>query len=179
MHQLLELFALSPGHEEEQFKDRRFKKKKWSFFSGLKQHGYLVNKNLKTLNDLQGPEVCFYTILWAAVIGKKTSTTSQKHGGEYLTSVRPLVVVKLEPLTNEKRSQGLLGILDPNALKIVTNLLSRCYCSVLRLEIKVTYTEVECLSVLRSQWTHHGRVASSWKVPSQRTNSQQESNFPS
>lgn len=54
MLQLLERFALSRGHEEEQFKDIRLVKKKRFFFSGLKQLGTFFNNNLKTLNDLQG-----------------------------------------------------------------------------------------------------------------------------
>lgn len=54
---------------------------------------------------LGSPEVRWHRVLWAAVIGQKTSVTSQKKkksAGISLTSTQPLVAVKSELLANVK-----------------------------------------------------------------------------
>lgn len=97
MLQLLEGFALSPGHEEEQFKDIGLVKKQIILFSsGLKQLGTFFNKNLKTLNDLQGPEVRWHTVLMSSSNWRKDECHLTSTWGDFLTSVQPHVVVKLE-----------------------------------------------------------------------------------
>lgn len=93
-------------------------KERKNFLFIIKAAGYLFN--LKTYRPkmicriVGSPEVYWHTVLWAAVIGKKTSVTSQKTWGEFLTSAQPLVVVKLEPLVKCKMwSTGPGATVDP------------------------------------------------------------------